>query len=120
MPAKVYTGTDKKFALFTMLSLHIQLIIGLGLYFISPAVEAALADPQKMVNSVSRFWAVEHITGMIIAIAVATYGYMRSKKRPSDWARHRVIFFTYLLALIIILATVPWPFREVGAGRGWF
>ncbi len=120
MPSKTYTAGDRKLALFTMIVLHLQLVIGLGLYFISPSVKAALADPEKMAHATSRFWAVEHLVGMVLAILIATVGYMRAKKTTDGWPRHRTILFYYLLSLIIILATIPWPFREVGAGRGWF
>ena len=120
MSTKTYTGGHRKLALFTMIVLHLQLIIGLALYFISPTVEAALADPEKMANPVSRFWAVEHLAGMILAIVIATVGYMRAKRITDGWPRHRTILVYYLVSLIIILATIPWPFREVGAGRGWF
>ncbi|MDZ4822217.1 MAG: hypothetical protein SH856_02035 [Flavobacteriales bacterium] len=117
---KAYNQNDRRFALFAMVGLHLQLIIGLILYFISPAVNAALADTDLMKNATSRFWGVEHIAGMLIGITVITMGYMRAKNRGSDWARHRTIFFHYLIGFILILATIPWPFRANGIGRDWF
>ena len=73
---------------------------------------------EVMKNSALRFWAIEHITGMIIAIVLITIG--RGKvKRAVDYTAHKKAFTFFLLALIIILASVPWPFREAVA-RPWF
>jgi hypothetical protein len=47
-------------------------------------------------------------------------GKAQGKKQLSDRAKHRRTMIFYLLALLIILASIPWPFREVGAGRGWY
>jgi hypothetical protein len=59
----------------------------------------------------SRFWAIEHITGMLIAIILITIA--RGKAKVLNY---NAAAWLYLIALIIILATVPWPFRE-GIGR---
>jgi hypothetical protein len=58
--------------------------------------------------------------GMILAAIVITLGFRRAKNQERPWAKHRLIFFYYLIALLLILATIPWPVREVGLGRGWF
>jgi len=65
-----------------------------------------------------RYWVVEHFTGMLIAIALITIGRGVAKKGIPDAAKFRRAFWLFLLALIIILATVPWPFRG-GVGRPW-
>ncbi|MEY3397545.1 MAG: hypothetical protein RL220_139 [Bacteroidota bacterium] len=110
---------DKKLALFSMIAMHLQVILGVVLYVVSPMVKAYMSGGKIMNDSVSRFWVVEHLVGMILAAILLTYGYSRSKKQVSHWARHRFIFVFYLVALIIILLMIPWTFREVGEGRGW-
>jgi uncharacterized membrane protein SirB2 len=71
-----------------------------------------------MKNAVMRYWVVEHFTGMFIAIALITVGRGVAKKTIPDSAKFRRAFWLFLVALIIILATVPWPFRT-GVGRPW-
>jgi len=75
---------------------------------------------EVMKNSTARFFAVEHLIGMLIAIILIHVGKMQSKRNITDRAKHKRTFIFYLVALLVILASIPWPFREVGAGRGWF
>ncbi len=102
---------DKKLPLFTLIGVHIQLILGLILYFISPYVVFAA---ETMKDSVRRFYTVEHISLMLIAIILITVGYSKAKKSES-W---KPVFTYYLIGLILILLSIPWPFRIAGAG--WF
>jgi uncharacterized membrane protein SirB2 len=69
---------------------------------------------EVMKNPSLRFWAVEHITGMIIAIVLITIA--RGKAKTENY---NALKWLYLVALIIILAVVPLPFRA-GIGRPWF
>ena len=113
---KPFTSGDKKFGLFLMISAHIMLLIGLYQWIAGPwGLQNIQAVGMKSVMSdkILRFWAVEHITGMLIAIILITIGRATSKKNISDRAKHTRTFWFYLFALILILASVPWPFREV-------
>jgi len=71
-----------------------------------------------MKNAVMRYWVVEHFAGMLIAIVLITIGRGVAKKSIPDGSKFKRAFWLFLLALIIILATVPWPFRT-GVGRPW-
>jgi membrane protein DedA with SNARE-associated domain len=116
-----FTPGDKKLTLFTLIFSHIQLLVGFLLYMVSPAVQQALPDMgAAMKDKMLRFWAVEHISMMIISILIITIGYSLSKRANNDADRFRKIFIYFLISLIIILITIPWPFTETGAGRGWF
>ncbi|MEX0609257.1 MAG: cytochrome B [Balneolaceae bacterium] len=113
MGQKEYGKTDRLSALFAMIFTHIQLLIGLVLYFISPKVafvEGVMAD------SVMRFYTVEHILLMVIAIALITVGFSTAKRTADDVARHKKIAVYYGIGLLLILISIPWPFRELGAG----
>ena len=119
---KVFTNGNRKIALFAMISCHIQLLLGLVLYFFGNVGLATITNPaldSVMGNSLARFWGVEHITGMILAIALITIGHSKSKKANEDKAKFKKIAIFFTLGLIIIFATIPWPFREAIA-RGWF
>jgi hypothetical protein len=109
-----------KFSLFALIITHTQLVIGALLYFVSPTVKGFMQAGDVMKNSVARFFIVEHAVMMVLAIAVLTIGYSKAKRAVDEASRHRKIFFAYLIALIIIIVSIPWPIREVGIGRGWF
>jgi hypothetical protein len=117
--AKPFTATDKKIGLFLMISAHTTLLIGVYQWIVGPlglqnilniGMSAVMKDP------VYRFYAMEHLVGMIIAIVLITIGRGVSKKNIPDPAKHKRTFWFYLIALLIILWFVPWPFRA-GFGR---
>lgn len=116
---KPFTESNRKTALFALISVHVQLIIGLILYFISPVVESALADMSAaMQDPVLRFWAVEHITTMIIGIVLITIGYSTAKRAATDKTKFTRIALFYLIGFVLIVSTIPWPYGRVA--RGWF
>lgn len=121
MSSGKFIGLDDKLSLFSLISAHIQLLLGLTLYFISPFVKAAMEAGmgEAMKSTVMRFWLVEHLTGMLIGITLITIGRIAAKKAATDKEKFKKIAIFFTLGLIIILATIPWPFREA-LGRGWF
>jgi uncharacterized membrane protein YwaF len=71
-----------------------------------------------MKYAASRFYTMEHISMMIIAIVLITIGMMRAKRAKSETKYFWSIFLFYLIALILILSAIPWPGGKfVG---GWF
>ena len=116
---KEYTKQDDKLNLMTFIFAHLQLVVGLVLYFKSNWVQF---NENTMSNSLLRFFTVEHIFGMIVAIALITIARIKGKKITEAAKRHKMTFTYYLIALIIMLATIPWPFRSwaESAGIGWF
>lgn len=116
---KPYTKTDKKYALFSMFALHLQLLLGLTLYFISPKVQAGLADfKSAMKDTELRFWTVEHVAMMFIGIIIVTLGVSLSKRATLDINKHKRVAIWFTLGLLIILSSIPWPFSKVP--RPWF
>ncbi len=110
------TGTPGLFFhLPAMIIIHLQLVIGLVLYFISPKVIFAAS---AMKDSVLRFYLVEHIALMLIAIVLITVGYVKSKKVAGTIRMFKPVIVYYLIGLALILVSIPWPFR--GLGAGWF
>ncbi|MGI4020718.1 MAG: hypothetical protein ACRYFA_04370 [Janthinobacterium lividum] len=107
---KTYTEGNRKLNLFALISVHTQLIVGLILYFISPLVQFSSAT---MKDATARYWTVEHITMMIIAIALITIGYSRSKKVLVPEKKHFNIFVFYLLAIITVIVTLVLSHRGV-------
>ena len=62
-----------------------------------------------MRDNVLRFWAVEHVFGMVLAIALAHIGRSRVHKTGDDGRRHKLSLIFFTLALILILGSIPWP-----------
>lgn len=115
---KAYTPTNRKLTLFTMIFTHTQLLVGLVLYFISPTVQVGLSNMGAAMKDASlRFWTVEHIAMMLIAVVLITIGNIRSKKASSDEAKHKQVAIFFLLALIVIFMAIPWPWSAIA--RGW-
>jgi membrane-associated HD superfamily phosphohydrolase len=110
-----YGEGDRKLYIFTMLSTHIQLLLGLALYFMSAKVSF---EPGFMSNKLLRFYTVEHSLLMVLAIFIITFGFSKSKKAELDTQKHKQIFLYYLTGLALILVSIPWPFRDLGAR--WF
>jgi len=107
-------GIEKIF-LFNLIAFHIQTVIGLILYFISPKVQFVEG---MMGDSALRFFGVEHITMMLLAAVLITIGYSKGKRQAPP-ARHKTLFRFNLIGLILVLLSIPWPFRA-GLGGGWF
>jgi hypothetical protein len=98
---KPYTAANKKVNLFALISAHTQLLIGLVLYFISPKV-----DFSQMSDPITRYWNVEHISMMVLAIVLITIGYSKSKKAIEAKAKHRAIYIYYTIAIVVVLLAI--------------
>jgi hypothetical protein len=95
---------------FAML-LDVQMLLGLLLYFaLSPFTRHAMADfGAAMQNSGLRFWAVEHVFGMVIGMTLAHVGRARVKKATDAVLKHKLSAIFLGLALLAIAAAIPWP-----------
>lgn len=119
---KPFTKGDKTLGLILMTSAHITFLVGVyqwlwGRYGL--LTQSIPEGTSIMGDKFYRFFLVEHPVAMIIAIALITVGRGQSKKPLADKVKHKKTFWFYFIALIFILAAVPWPFREVVA-RPWF
>lgn len=104
-----FTDKDVRIGLFTLIVSHIQLLIGLGWYFMSPVYKALKVDSASvMSNSGSRLLAIEHPLMMIIAIVLITIGWSKHKKKTEDVAKFKTFVIFYGIALILVLSRIPW------------
>jgi hypothetical protein len=115
---KTFSAGDKRMALFLLISCDLQLLLGIALYISNGWLEV-LKNGVDMANKVNRFFAIEHLIGMLIAIVLVHIGYSSIKKNIADSAKYKKLFWYTLIAFIIIIATIPWPFREL-VGRPLF
>jgi hypothetical protein len=95
---------------------HVQLIVGLWLYSISPIVNYFIHSYSEAVhNRGVRFFGMEHSLMMIIAITVLTIGSVVAKRKKSDRQKFKTMAIWFSVALIIILVSIPWPFSPFTA-----
>lgn len=101
-----------------LISAHTTLVLGLYQYFFGPVgffFIKTMGMAEAMKDKVVRFWAVEHITSMILAITLITIGHIKYKKGGAP----KTTLILYIIALLLILSAIPWPFKA-GIGRPWF
>ena len=105
-----FQAKDLRISLFTLIASHIQLIIGLIAYYMSDAYslmkEVGMGEVMK--NSELRKPLVEHPLLILIAIALITIGFSKHKKKESDASKFKTIAVYYAIALVLILAVIPW------------
>jgi hypothetical protein len=119
---KPFNDGQRKTGLFLMIFADVMLLVGLYQWFAGDwGWKSIQANGMSVVmkNPVLRFFAVEHITAMVIAIVLIHLGNSYSKKTVPDAQKQKRLLLYFGLALLIILLVIPWPFREVGAGRHW-
>lgn len=108
---KAYKKSSKLFALGGLILSHIQLVVGLLLYFLGAKGFNALMNAEGVMKDATlRFYAVEHISVMIIAIALVTIGYARAKRQEDARRKFKSIALFYGIGLLLIFIMIPWPF----------
>lgn len=106
-----YKPLDFRLSLFALIVTHIQLLIGLVLYFVSPLGLQSILDNGMgvvMKDSLLRLYAIEHITVMIAAVVLITIGYSKHKKKLVSTPKLKMLAIFYTLAFIAILSRIPW------------
>jgi len=114
-----WTRVHRILALLFLIGMDLQLLVGLALYgHLSPSTRLAMADfGAAMKDKTLRFWAVEHPAMMLLAVILVHVGFRLARSAPSDAVRHKRVAVLFTIALVLVLAAVPWPFRAVG--RPW-
>ncbi len=106
---KSFTDKDLRIGLFALIVTHIQLLIGLAWYFMSPWFQLLQQDfGAVMKDKATRLLAVEHPTMMILAIVLITIGWSKHKKKTEDKAKFKSFMLFYGLGLVAILSRIPW------------
>ncbi len=106
-----YSKWDDRTRHLTATIAHIQLMLGLWLYFVSPVVDYFLKNFMEAVHMREiRFFGMEHITMMVIAIGLLTIGSIKVKRRETDHQKFKTMFIWYLIILLIIFLSIPWSF----------
>lgn len=115
---RAWTEKDRKFGTYFTISMDVELLLGLLLYlFVSPAgwLQQVFSNFGGLMNSATgRFFGLEHIFFMFVAVILGHIGSARSRKVEGDVNKFRNAAIWFTLAFIIILLMIPWPFLEYG------
>lgn len=113
---KIFAAGTRKTWLFTMISAHITLLLGLYQVFCGRYGILTTDLPggtNVMKDKFYRFFWIEHPVTMILAIVFITLAYGMAKKQVPDELKYKKAFYYFLIAFFLILVAVPWPFREI-------
>jgi cation transport ATPase len=92
-----------------VVSMDVQLVIGLLLYVVSPLVQAGFADPAAaMRDSTVRYFFVEHLVLMLLAVAAAHVGSVAARRARDDATKYRRTLLWFGLSFLLVLVAIPW------------
>lgn len=111
---KEFTKGHRKVLLFTLIASHVMLLLGIALFFMN-GWHKIYGNDNWMGTRSMRFWALEHPLQMIIGVGLITRAYSKAKKHSPVWKAHKSAGVLLLIAAILILSAIPWPFYgEIG------
>ncbi len=102
---KEFTPKDRKIAILGLIGTHLQLLVGLILYFVSPLGFSSLG---QMSDKALRLTSLEHPLINIIAITLITIGWVKHKKLATSESKFKTFSIYYSLGLLLILSRIPW------------
>lgn len=115
-----FSKTDDTVRHLTATIAHIQLIIGILIYTQSPLVKYFWSDFKEATQNIDTlFFGLLHLLLMLVAITVITIGSALAKRKTTDREKFKTMLSWFLVAFIIILLAIPWPFSPL-AGRPYF
>ncbi|MDX9749557.1 MAG: hypothetical protein RBT71_00550 [Flavobacteriales bacterium] len=103
---------ERSAAILAMVLCHVQLVVGIVMYIVYAKHTADASDPA------GRYWKFEHATMMLVVIALVTLGRSLSKRAKEERLKQRHVAVFYLIALMLMLVTIPWPGSHFGDVTG--
>lgn len=107
LTTKNFSKRNRNFALLGLIAMHIQMVAGFLLYFISPLGISNLSG-ETMKSSISRLYALEHPLMMLLGIVLITVGYSKSKRAKDETSKLKHISVFNFIGLLLILSRIPW------------
>jgi hypothetical protein len=119
----LFTKMDNNLSKYLMLSTHLMLVIGLIQYFLGNKGFAFIKEYGMkgiMASKAMRFHGIEHITTMIIAIILITIGRAVGRRKIEGNQSHKTVFWYTLIAFVLMMARIPWPWMDGAVAGGWY
>ncbi|HEX8023872.1 hypothetical protein [Mucilaginibacter sp.] len=111
---KVYSKFDDRVRVISATIAHIQLTVGLWLYFISPIANYFISHFKEAVHERQiRFFGMEHVTMMLIGITLITIASAKAKRKTTDQEKFKTMAIWLTIALLVILSSIPWSFSPL-------
>ncbi len=111
----VFTAFANQIRHWTATSAHLQLMVGIILYFQSTVVKYPVTDSNGQIFNDHNFFKFIHISLMLLSVVFITFGSAKAKRMHSDVGKYRTMLIWFLLALLIIIVAIPWPFSPFAA-----
>jgi len=106
-----YGKLDNIFRSITSGVSHLQLIIGIVLYFKSPITTYFRTNTAQAIGYADvTFFGLFHICFMVVSILLLTIGASKAKRAKTDSAKHKQIVLWFGISAVLILLAIPWPF----------
>ena len=107
---KKFSDKDLRISLFTLIVIHIQLLLGFVVYYLSPYYESMreMGMGATMKDAGVRWYIIEHPLMMILAIIMITIGFSKHKKQTTDKGKFKTLTIFYGLGLLFVLSRIPW------------
>jgi mono/diheme cytochrome c family protein len=111
-----WTPTDERVHKALLSAADLQFALGVWLYLVvSPITSAFFAAPRAAMKVTAlRFFGIEHVLAMVLAVVVLHVGRIRSTREPDPAHRHRRVYRWTLASFLLVLVGVPWPFMPYG------
>ncbi|MCC6286866.1 MAG: hypothetical protein IT249_03185 [Chitinophagaceae bacterium] len=117
---KTFTAADNKTRKVSITIVHLEIITGLWLYFISPLISNFLGNFKESVHVKDiRFFGMEHSIMMLVAAVIITIGSAKAKRKNTDIEKFKTWAIWFTIGLLIILISIPWPFSPMAARPGF-
>lgn len=108
---KQFSRFDKFIISSVLTVVHLQFILGLWLYFISPVARYFMHNFKEAIHQRDfRFFGMEHLVMMLLSVSIITIGSVKSKRKATDIEKYKTMAFWFTAGLLIILSSIPWPF----------
>jgi hypothetical protein len=114
-----YTPNHRLSATLLVASVHLQIVIGLVLYFLRGWAANWSKMGEIMGSTYQRFWTMEHLVGMLLGAVLIQIGSSKSKRQSETAKKHKTALTFFVLGFLVIFLSIPWPFRGEIARALW-
>ncbi|MGN6416892.1 MAG: hypothetical protein ACTHMC_05350 [Pseudobacter sp.] len=108
-----FSKKDNAVRHWTATAAHIQLVIGMILYFRSPVVKAFWKNKSSLLAFDYLFFSLLHLVLMLSAVVILTIGSAKAKREMTDRKKFSTMLIWFAVALLLILIAIPWPFSPL-------